>query len=256
VWVLDGEVTECGRLAGRIWTARVGWLPVVVLIGVVAATQAVAATLLGSVSSAALSARVAVYLLLSAVSYGAILFACFRIAAPVARECGGMSKAFGWRRPTAEDLGIGVAWAAGSFVVRLIVMVIVVLAIPALRGANSSNVSVAHHASVAAIIALGLAAVVIAPPVEELVFRGLVLRTAMRWLTFWPAALLSSVLFGTLHTYEVNTLAGATVLGLAITVFGLTQCLLVRWKGRLGPAIVSHAASNAFVLFLAVVASR
>ena len=52
-------------------------------------------------------------------------------------------------------------------------------------------------------LVLGVIVVLIAPVVEETMFRGLMLRTLMRRWGFWPAALASSAIFALFHTYEV-----------------------------------------------------
>jgi uncharacterized protein len=57
---------------------------------------------------------------------------------------------------------------------------------------------------------------VCAPAVEELMFRGLLLRALMTRFGFWPAAIVSTGIFAAVHTYEVNTLVGAVTLAGAI----------------------------------------
>jgi membrane protease YdiL (CAAX protease family) len=86
-------------------------------------------------------------------------------------------------------------------------------------------------------------------------FRGLLLRSFMRKLGFWPAALLSSLLFALFHVYEVSTLLGAVTLALSVGILGLGNCYVVRVTGRLAPAILIHATYNALALALAVFAA-
>lgn len=93
----------------------------------------------------------------------------------------------------------------------------------------------------AALVVVGL--VVVTPVVEELFFRGLLLRAGERR---WGGAFgvgLSTVVFALVHlepgvTAPLRLLAEIGLLGL---VFGV---LAVR-TGRLGPSIVAHAAVNA-----------
>ncbi|MCU1659424.1 MAG: Conserved rane protein of unknown function, partial [Pseudonocardiales bacterium] len=66
----------------------------------------------------------------------------------------------------------------------------------------------------------------------------------MRRMGFWPAALLSTLIFGGFHTYEVNTLVGAVTLALVVGAIGLTNCVLVRLTDRLTPGIFVHATLN------------
>jgi membrane protease YdiL (CAAX protease family) len=76
-----------------------------------------------------------------------------------------------------------------------------------------------------------------APLIEELFFRGLLLRSLRR--SFGPAVAIvgSAVVFGLAH-FELLQLP-------ALIVFGLVLGVLAERTGRLGPGIVAHAAFNA-----------
>jgi membrane protease YdiL (CAAX protease family) len=97
---------------------------------------------------------------------------------------------------------------------------------------------------------LVLVAVIAAPVIEEFVFRGLLLRTFMQRWSFWPAALVSSLIFAVGHTYEVDTLAGAVILAANVGIIGIVHCYLVRVTGRLAPAMMSHAIVNALAVLV------
>lgn len=86
------------------------------------------------------------------------------------------------------------------------------------------------------LIAMGLAAVVVAPLAEELLFRGIVFRQIRQRLGFAPALLTSSLLFAVMHgdpsqmlTYSV--LGGGFALGYA-------------WTGSLWTPVIMHAVWN------------
>ncbi|MDA8392606.1 MAG: CPBP family intramembrane metalloprotease [Actinomycetota bacterium] len=123
--------------------------------------------------------------------------------------------------------------------------------------------SVAHHGP--ALVLLGVLIVVAAPTVEELFFRGLVLRSLEGHFGYpragaraegrrgaggdarrrrsggaagrWAAAVVSALLFGVAHVEPLQ------LLGLA--AFGLALATMAQATGRLGPGIVAHAAFNA-----------
>ena len=84
--------------------------------------------------------------------------------------------------------------------------------------------------------------VVIVPVAEELAFRGFGLRRlisadfeAVPWQAFtWASLLISSLLFGVMH--GERWLAG--------TAAGILYALTLRWRGRLGDAVVAHAVTN------------
>jgi membrane protease YdiL (CAAX protease family) len=76
-----------------------------------------------------------------------------------------------------------------------------------------------------------------APIVEELFFRGLLLRSLSRWLGPVAGVIGSALVFGLAH-FEPLQLP-------ALIMFGLILGVLAQRSGRLGPGIVAHAAFNA-----------
>jgi uncharacterized protein len=76
---------------------------------------------------------------------------------------------------------------------------------------------------------------------EEFSCRGYLLFTLTTGLGFWPAAVLSSILFGLLHA----TNPGETFFGcLSTSVFGFLFCVILRRTGNLWMPIGFHAAYN------------
>jgi len=76
---------------------------------------------------------------------------------------------------------------------------------------------------------------------EELTCRGYLLFTLTTGIGFWPAALVSSAVFGLLHTSN----SGETAFGCFSTgVFGFLFCVLLRRTGNLWMPIGFHAAYN------------
>ena len=99
------------------------------------------------------------------------------------------------------------------------------------------------------VVLLVVALVVLAPLGVELVFRGLVLRGLVRRLGFWPAAVVSGVLFGAAH-------ADAYVLwprGIALVLTGVALAWLYRWRGYWA-AVAAHATVNGVAAVALVVA--
>jgi membrane protease YdiL (CAAX protease family) len=76
-----------------------------------------------------------------------------------------------------------------------------------------------------------------APVVEELFFRGLLLRSLDRRYGVPAAVLGSALVFGLAH-YELLQLP-------ALILFGVVLAVLAERTGRLGPGIAAHAAFNA-----------
>jgi len=79
--------------------------------------------------------------------------------------------------------------------------------------------------------------VLLAPVVEELVFRGLLFGTLRRGLNMWTSAVLSAAVFAVAHGY------GAW--GFASVFFsGVLWALAYERTGSLLPPILAHAATN------------
>ena len=74
---------------------------------------------------------------------------------------------------------------------------------------------------------------------EETLFRGYLLFTLTTGLTFWPAAMLTSVIFGASHLRN----GGENRVGvLSVAAVGLFLCILIRKAGNLWQAIGFHFA--------------
>ena len=168
------------------------------------------------------------------------------LARPAAQQSGGVGRALGLGPPVLSDVGRVLGWAVLLLVLQVVTVSLLVQLVPALRGASPDNVGFVRDEPWGSVVVLAVLAVVVAPVVEELLFRGVVLRGLMLRLGFWPAATTSSVLFGALHAQ--GNPAEAALLAIATGVFGLGLCVLVRRTGRLAPAIGVHAVRNALAL--------
>lgn len=145
----------------------------------------------------------------------------------------------GWSLPAvALGVAVGVAW------------VLLARGEPGL-GEALAGIGPGRRWAWIAVRILGSCAVI--PVVEELAFRGFLLPWLARpdfealpaRATAWPAVLLSSLAFGALHQHWVL----GTAAGLAFA--------LARWyRGRLGDAIVAHAAANAAIALAVLLGGR
>lgn len=99
------------------------------------------------------------------------------------------------------------------------------------------------------VVASALDAIVWAPLVEEIVFRGVLYTTLRRRLSPWMAALASAVLFGMVHGYS---LAGFVV----ICWSGFLWAVAYEKSRTLWPAILCHAASNSLAVFSPLILYR
>ncbi len=103
-----------------------------------------------------------------------------------ARGAGGWGAAFGWGRPRLADTGQVLLFFLLGFGVRAIVSQVTLLVFPGLRHQPISNLHL-HGLPTGVLVLAILVAVVVGPPIEELMFRGVILRAGMRRFGFLPA---------------------------------------------------------------------
>ena len=237
---LDERLSEIRAGPGRTWGAADalgGLLVVPGAFGVVVLLRLVVplpAALLAALATAVMAA-------------GAIL-----AARRAVRQSGGYEQALGLELPQWSDTRRILTWALGLLFLQGAAVGLLVLMVPSLRGVPVGNAAFLADEALWAVLVISFAAVVVAPLLEEVLFRGLVLRGLMLRFGFWPAATVSSVCFGLAHAPGVGLTAVPLVV--ATAVFGLGQCVLTRITGRLGPAVGVHALRNA-VAVAAVVLS-
>jgi uncharacterized protein len=183
--------------------------------------------------------------------YGTLLATCVAVG----RRLGtprGLFADFGLRIRWA-DVGWGLLLGLLARVVSVLVVLPFILIDEDLGGSNlPSEEDLGGDVSLA--IAFFVMAVLVAPFVEEIFFRGLLQRSLETSLPAWVAIGLASILFGLAHaSIELGSgnvaVIAATAAGGA--VFGITA----RRFRRLGPAITAHAWFNlpaALVLFFLV----
>jgi membrane protease YdiL (CAAX protease family) len=92
-------------------------------------------------------------------------------------------------------------------------------------------------------VAFVVAAVVIAPVTEELLFRGLLFRAIRDRYGFVLGAIGSAVFFGLLHT-GAGAVADVVLLQVSIGLFGLGLAAVYEWRGTLVANVAAHAVFN------------
>ncbi|MDP8937347.1 MAG: CPBP family intramembrane metalloprotease [Actinomycetota bacterium] len=174
---------------------------------------------------------------------GAVVLAARR------KGSGRVAEDFGFRARW-SDLGTGVAAALGAqfVVVPLVALLLLpLLGRPEVSGPVEDLVNDARGPAFAGLV---LTAVIGAPIVEELFFRGLLLRSLeARFGTGWAVGG-SSVIFGLSHPNDLSA-AGVVVVMVSLAALAALLAVLVVRTGRLAPAIVAHAAFNALNLAVA-----
>ena len=146
-----------------------------------------------------------------------------------------------------SDLGWGpLTWLGAVGVQIVLALIVLVLDIPLTNNVDDLTSDTGGRAYVIAIV---VTAVVVAPLVEEMVFRGLIMRGFLSRMAAPLAIVLQAILFGSAH---IDPVRGRGNLGLSLVLAGVGAALGVSayLTRRLGPSIVAHALFNGVVLVI------
>jgi len=145
------------------------------------------------------------------------------------------------------DLGWGpVTWLACIGAQIVVAVIVYVLHIPIVS--NTEGVS-RFAGDRAYIISFAVLAVIAAPLVEELVFRGLILRGLRSRMPAWAAVGLQGVLFGSAHFDPVRG-TGNIGLVMILSAVGIVLGGAAYLLRRLAPTMISHAMTNTLALIV------
>jgi len=244
---LDNAVRSLLIDDDRPWGWRPVLVPILAFLGVIVAGQAASSL----IKPSSYEGKVVFAVVGNLVVEALLLVVVWLAGRTIAARYGGWGRTFGWRGPRWIDLGFGALAFVGTFVARVVIGVVAngLSHGHALKESQNLQLHSVTWVTVALLIAV---VVVFAPLTEELVFRGLLLRSFMRKWGFWPAALLSTLIFALFHTYEVDTVAGAITLAFAVGVVGLANCILNRYTDRLAAGIGMHACVNLIAVIVLI----
>lgn len=145
-----------------------------------------------------------------------------------------------------SDLGWGVLLFIGTRIVQAMVT-LPLIAIPSLRVSSEHHSDVLRGQPIEMLITLLIVGVLVAPVVEELVFRGVLLRSLLDEVGGAGAAVVQGVLFGVYH-FSPDMGLYNIVLITANGTFGVIFGFVARARRSLGTGVVAHAITNASAL--------
>lgn len=157
---------------------------------------------------------------------------------------------FGPTQPTGSWLGLGFGAAAGmvalfsAYGVNIVLSLVVGIEDPVEQQLLQDALAGGATLLIAAFIA-----VVVAPIVEEVVFRGILFRALGDRVGVWLGAVISSAVFALIHVEVV--LSQPVALG-GLFAVGLVLALAYQWTGNLLVPILGHAVFNAASVGLAL----
>ena len=151
-------------------------------------------------------------------------------------------------RLRAVDVAAGAVLALVAVpVLGILIGVLVAAGLLELRDVDNTSLLFAGAERGTDFLLVAASAALLAPLWEEVLFRGLLLRSLGRRLGTVPAVVLSSVAFGLLHAQPGRGFALVLVTG----ALGVLFAVVTVRAGRLGPAIVAHAVFNGTTVLLA-----
>lgn len=162
--------------------------------------------------------------------------------------------AWSWRllgpvRPERRHLGVGLAVGVSGFVVVTLLVELANRAFGPVAPPEQSLMAASRAGGLGAVVA-AVSVVLVAPVVEELIYRGALFQSLRRTLGLWPGMLISAGVFAVVHVElgQPLYLAGLFVLGLWFAAaFHRTGSILV--------PVVGHATFNAISLLVAAIAA-
>ena len=154
----------------------------------------------------------------------------------IGRRLGWGWREWGFRRPR-QSLWHTV-WLVPTAILSSLAVTALVLPLLGVSPAEDAATEAAfQEGSAATIVLVALAAIVIAPLIEEMFFRRLLLDWLRRRIPLGPAVLLCSLAFAAVHI-----LPPAMVY---VGLVGLWMAVLRVWSGALWHSVILHAANNA-----------
>ena len=153
-----------------------------------------------------------------------------------------------------SDLGWGPLLFVGTRIAQVLVTAPLIASSVGVRHSSEVYSRSMRHEPLAALITLAVVGIVVAPLVEELLFRGVLLRSLLPIVGPAGAAIVQGVLFGLYH-FSPDLGLYNVVLLVANGTFGIIFGFVALRRRSLGTGIVAHALTNATALVV-VFASR
>jgi membrane protease YdiL (CAAX protease family) len=167
---------------------------------------------------------------------------------------GSIARDFGFRFRIPPDLGIGVLGAIAATIVEAVVVAIARALTGPVKVSQDVGDAIKRAHGPALVVAFVLTVIAV-PVVEELFFRGLLLRALAKRVPAPAALVVSAALFGLAH-YQGNVAARtAWTVVAGLFAVGMVLAVLAYGTKRLGPGIVAHSLFN-LLAFISLVQSR
>jgi uncharacterized protein len=158
----------------------------------------------------------------------------------------------GATRPVGRLVLIGTGLGAGMLIASSVIVTVLMRFTGSEQAPDQFLLDELTRGGLSTLLAF-IAAVVLAPIAEELLFRGLLFTALLRRRSVHVAALVSSVVFAVVH---VDVAVSQPLALVGLTLVGIVLAYAYHRTGSLLVAIVGHAAFNGITLVLALVGDR
>ena len=148
-----------------------------------------------------------------------------------------------------SDLGFGPVLFIGARVAQVVVTLPLLLGAAAVRNSSKRYAHIERVQSTSSLLTLAVVGILVAPVVEELLFRGVIQRSLITTVGSKRAAVIQGVLFGLYHFAPFLGLYNLLLLT-ANSVFGIIFGFVARRRRTLGTGMIAHALTNASVVLV------
>lgn len=158
-------------------------------------------------------------------------------------------------RPRVRDLAVGVGVGVAGFLIVTVSVVLAEQLAGRVEAPEEPLRELAVEGGLPALLTVVLVAVILAPALEEVIFRGLLFQGLRQRLGLFPAMGISALVFGAVHLPKIvqpdgslNMLALPSIVALAILGFWFAGAF--HRTGRLGVVVAAHGAFNGIALLI------
>ena len=158
----------------------------------------------------------------------------------------------GLRRPRVADIGLAIGGYLAYFASYLFVTILVKANAPHWLD-QTQEIGYSRSAEGTVLIPIFVSLVLLAPIVEEFLFRGFLYTGLRQKLNIWWATGVTSLLFAAAHLFGGETSALLWIAGIDTLILSIVLCQLRERTGRLWAPMLVHAIKNGIaftVLFI------
>lgn len=154
-------------------------------------------------------------------------------------------RAIGLNKPNLGHIGLALLGFGAYFLLYIAAAALASVLVPSLDFEQKQQLGFDAARSTTDLVLTAISLVVLPPLAEEIVFRGFLYSGLRRRFRVWPAALITSLLFGMGHLQFASGEPLLWVAMLDTCVLSLVLCYVRERGGSLWPGIFIHATKNA-----------